>query len=147
MVRNTVILLSILSPLASCTQLNLGSTPPREIPAAVVANAAYGPPPPSDYETILQQAVLAHLVAPNAPQITVDLPRRGYTKANPSYGTEEKFGWRVCGHVNNKSSQGSYTGRVGFFALFQGASVVELIMGDLNPLSYSSRSIDIACNR
>ena len=89
------------------------------------------------------------LIDPTSPLYEFDAPRKGYTKASGTFGTSERFGWRVCGTVNSKNRFGGYTGRAPFFALFRGGRLVTLLVGEISrdTVNILNASIIGACNR
>ena len=96
--------------LSSCAQ---------NIPPEVVTNANYGSPPPVNYQEIIKQSIGQQLIDPTAPLYEFSTPTKGYTRNAPMFGTQQAFGWRVCGTVNSKNRFGGYVGRVPFFVLFR----------------------------
>ena len=116
-----------------------------------IAAADYGPRPPANYRTIIRSEIGEMLIDPTSPIFEFDTPRRGYTKTSPMFGTQETFGWRVCGTVNSKNRYGGYVGKVPYFVLFKDGQIVELLVGKItdNPygLNLSNSAIVGACDR
>lgn len=112
-----------------------------------LASADYGPPPPANYEEIIKARFNEILIDPTAPLYQIQSPHKGYTKQSAMYGTQERFGWVVCGTVNSKNRMGGYTGRLPFFALFRGGYIAEFIHGEVADTSIVNSSIRSACSR
>ena len=122
-----------------------------EISQERILSADYGPPPSENYEAIIKERFSKVLIDPTSPIYEFDKPRKGYTKQSSMYNTQERFGWRVCGTVNSKNRFGGYTGRIPFFVLFRGDTIVEFKTGQItdNPvgINLSNSAIEVACSR
>ncbi len=122
MFRENVRVLLVALALAGCA---------TDIPAEVLANADYGPPPPENYQEMVKAEISQRLIDPTSGIFEISEPREGYTKASSLWGTEQAFGWRVCGTVNSKNRFGGYVGRVPFFALFEDEKITQLLLGKI----------------
>lgn len=139
---------SILCLLATFVMPTLLSGCAQNIPPEVVANADYGSPPPENYKDIIKQTIGQMLIDPTAPLYEFSTPTKGYTKGSPVFGTQQAFGWRVCGTVNSKNRFGGYVGRAPFFVLFRNGVVVSLVTGEgTSDSSFVNVSIGTACTR
>lgn len=116
-----------------------------------IASADYGPAPSGNYEAIIKERVSKILIDPTSPIYEFDKPRKGFTRQSPTFHTQENFGWRVCGTVSSKNRFGGYVGRVPFFALFRGDTIVEFMTGEITDNKYGinllNSNIKNVCNR
>ncbi len=116
-----------------------------------ISSADYGAPPSEKYEQIIKERFSITLIDPTSPIYEFDKPRKGYTKQSSMFNTQENFGWRVCGTVNSKNRFGGYVGRVPFFVLFRGDTIVELISGAITDnkygINFMNSAIEEACSR
>lgn len=116
-----------------------------------IASADYGSAPPDNYEAIIKERISKILIDPTSPLYEFDKPRKGFTRRSPTFHTQENFGWRVCGTVNSKNRFGGYVGRVPFFALFRGDTIVEFMVGEITDNKYGinlrNSNIENVCNR
>jgi hypothetical protein len=91
------------------------------------------------------------LIDPSSPLYEFGEPIKGYTMASPIFGTEQTFGWQVCGTVNGKNRFGGYVGRVPFFVLFRDGAIVTRIVGEIPDneygISVKNTGISQACAR
>ena len=117
----------VLALILSTMALGACSTGPSK---TEIANADYGSPP-IQYEEIIKAYYAERLIDPTSPLYTFDEPRKSWIKSSAMYGTEQTFGWRVCGTVNAKNRMGGYTGRKPFFALFRDGQLVFINDGSL----------------
>lgn len=121
------------------------------IPPEVIANADYGPPPPKNYQQIIEAAFAPTLIDPTSPIYQFATPERGYTRASSLWNTEQSFGWRVCGTVNSKNRFGGYVGNVPFFVLFRDGQITEMLVGEITDNEYginlANSAITGACTR
>lgn len=114
-------------------------------------NADYGPVPPENYKELVAARIKPSLIDPMSAVFELSTPRKGYTKRSPAMGTDENFGWQVCGTVNAKNRFGGYAGAVPLFVLFHNGKIVEAILGEPTPpppnVSFTNSNIETACNR
>lgn len=113
--------------------------------------ADYGAQPSANYKELVAARVSPLLIDPMSAVFHLSNPRKGYTKRSPMVGTEENFGWQVCGTVNGKNRFGGYAGAVPLFVLFHNDKIVEVILGEPEPkaphVSITNIAIEDACNR
>jgi len=107
------------------------------ISSEVLATADYGPPPPSHYQELVKAEFSKTLIDPTAPIYNFEQPKKGYTAGSKMYGTDEAFGWVVCGTVNSKNRFGGYVGNVPFFVLFRGEEIVFHKIGEIPTNNYN----------
>jgi hypothetical protein len=116
-----------------------------------ITSADYGSAPSDNYEAIIKERVSKILIDPTSPIYEFNKPRKGYTRQSPTFHTQESFGWMVCGTVNSKNRFGGYVGRVPFFALFRGDTIVEFMTGEITDNKYGlnllNSNIENVCNR
>lgn len=136
--------LTTLSIIASVLAVAACATP---VSPEKLAAADYGPPPPANYEELIKARFNEILVDPTSPIYEIDKPRKGYTRPYEMYGTQEAFGWVVCGTVNSKNRMGGYAGRSPFFVLFRGEYMAEFITGESRGASALNDDIRRACRR
>jgi hypothetical protein len=113
--------------------------------------ADYGTQPSANYKELVATRVSPMFIDPMSAVFQLSEPRKGYTKRSPIMGTEENFGWQVCGTVNAKNRFGGYVGAVPLFVLFHDDKIVEVILGEQAPkapnVSMTNIAIEAACNR
>lgn len=138
-------LLCLLAIFVMPTLLSGCATP---IPPEVIAKADYGRPPPKNYKEIIKRSIGETLIDPTAPLYEFGTPSKGYTARSPIFGTEQAFGWRVCGTVNSKNRFGGYVGRVPFFVLLRNGVIVSKVIGEgSTDVSFVNVAIEKACAR
>ena len=122
-----------------------------QIPPDVIANADYGSAPPENYEDIIKAEFAQTLIDPTSPIYRFGSPMKGYTKGSSIYGTQQTFGWRVCGTVNSKNRFGGYVGKVPFFVLFRDGHIAKMVVGKITSNEYGinlhNSAINEACAR
>lgn len=135
------------TPFAILASLLLVAACATPISPEKLAAADYGPPPPANYEELIKARFNEILVDPTSPIYEIDKPRKGYTRPYEMYGTQEAFGWVVCGTVNSKNRMGGYAGRSPFFVLFRGEYMAQFITGESRDVSVLNTHIRRACRR
>ncbi len=117
----------------------------------MIASTDYGPPPPDNHQEIVRAAINRRLSDPTSGIFEFGPPSKGYTKGSQMHGTDQAFGWRVCGSVNSKNRFGGYVGDVPFLALFQGEQVTQLVIGRITDneygINFTNSAIFGACRR
>ncbi len=147
-IPKNILMVSILS---ACAPMTVAGPPP--LTAVEIASADYGPPPPENYEELIKENIRGQLIDPTSPLFEIGSPVKGYTNRSNAFNTQDMFGWQVCGTVNSKNRMGGYTGKVPFFALFQGDQLTKMIIGEVSmstniyDRSYINMSIETSCNR
>ena len=135
-------------PLALASMLSACAS---SISPEVLANADYGPPPPPNHQELIKADFATTLIDPTAPIYRFDPPKKGYTAGSRMHGTEQAFGWTVCGTVNSKNRFGGYVGSVPFFVLFRDDQIVFRRIGEVATNNYNfsidNSAITNSCNR
>jgi hypothetical protein len=116
-----------------------------------IANADYGAPPPKNYQELIKKSFATVLIDPTAPLYDFSTPSKGYLNSSSVIGTQQMFGWKVCGTVNSKNRMGGYVGSVPFLALFRDGRVAQKVIGESADLrdgfSLVNMAITDACQR
>ncbi|MFN7114657.1 MAG: hypothetical protein ACK4PK_09915 [Alphaproteobacteria bacterium] len=115
-----------------------------------IANADYGPPPPAHHQSMIRQEFATLLIDPTSPLYTFEKPAKGYFKESSMYGTQQMFGWKVCGTVNSKNRMGGYNGAVPFVTLFRDGAIAQTVVGkpaDMQEAYYLNGAILDVCRR
>lgn len=139
--------MGIAKKIALAVLLMIPSACATPMPPEKIASADYGPPPPAHYQQLVKDKFAMVLIDPTTPLYNFPSPpKKGYVKESRRFGTEEAFGWVVCGTVNSKNRMGGYTGASPFFVLFKNGQIHTFITsGSYN--SVNSGHIIAACNR
>jgi hypothetical protein len=111
--------------------------PPQQQHQQMSAHPGYGPPPPSNYQEMIQSdlapSFMTNVFSGSEPDSYEFYPPvKGYVEDNHVLGTKEAYGWVVCGTLTRRerySGYPRYDGPILFYALFRDGRIVDSLVG------------------
>jgi len=116
--------------------LLMGCLPPPA-PQELPLHPDYGPPPPQDYQQMIQAefapSFFSNVLFGSKPEsYEFSQPIKSYVEASRILTMPQTFGWAVCGTLVRREKYSGYPrfdGPIPFYALFKNGKIVEKLIG------------------